>query len=244
MVGRAGHRYNPIRTHLRPGIQRTGWVFLPRMAQRRDKLTKEEFEAEALKHLDALYGSALRFTRDPRDAEDLVQDVFVRACRFLDRFEPGTNLKAWLFRILANTFINRYRRTTRERSLVDGPGREQVTDQLHSPDAAERAEQPERALLDRLVSDEVLAALDAVPIDFRMVVILSDIQDFSYKEIAEILDVPVGTVMSRLYRGRRILQRALAGHAAAAGFLLPEPPHTGERIDLDAWRKRRAGADG
>jgi RNA polymerase sigma-70 factor (ECF subfamily) len=207
----------------------------------RKVLSKEQFEAEALQHLDALYAAALRFTRDPRDAEDLVQDAFVRACRFLDRFEPGTNMKAWLFRILTNTFINKYRRSTRERSLVDGPEREMVTDQLHSPEAADRAENPERALLDRLVSEDVLAAIDAVPIDFRMVVILADIHDFSYKEIADILDVPVGTVMSRLYRGRRHLQRSLAGHAAAAGIIAEPPP--GERIDLDAYRRRRARVD-
>jgi RNA polymerase sigma-70 factor (ECF subfamily) len=207
----------------------------------RKTLSREEFEVEALQHLDALYASALRFTRDPRDAEDLVQDTFLRACRFLDRFERGTNLKAWLFRILTNTFINTYRRTTRERSLVDGPGREQVTDQLHSPEVTDRAENPERTLLDRLVSEEVLAAIDAVPIDFRMVVLLADIHDFSYKEIADILDVPVGTVMSRLYRGRRHLQRSLAGYAAASG-ILPEPP-AGEQIDLDAYRRRRARAD-
>jgi RNA polymerase sigma-70 factor (ECF subfamily) len=207
----------------------------------RKTLSREEFEAEALKHLDALYGSALRFTRDPRDAEDLVQDAFLRACRFIDRFEPGTNMKAWLFRILTNTFINKYRRNTRERSLVDGPEREIVTEQLHSPDVAARAENPEQALLDRLVSGDVLAAIDAVPIDFRMVVILADIHDFSYKEIADILDVPVGTVMSRLYRGRRLLQRSLAGHAAAEG-IIAEPP-SGESIDLDAYRRRRARAD-
>lgn len=207
----------------------------------RKTLSRAEFEAEALQHLDALYASALRFTRDPRDAEDLVQDAFLRACRFLDRFEPGTNMKAWLFRILTNTFINKYRRSTRERSLVEGPEREMVTDQLHSPEAAERAENPERTLLDRLVSEDVLAAIDAVPIDFRMVVILADIHDFSYKEIADILDVPVGTVMSRLFRGRRHLQRSLAGHAAAAG-ILAEPP-AGESVDLDAYRRRRARAD-
>jgi RNA polymerase sigma-70 factor (ECF subfamily) len=207
----------------------------------RKTLSRAEFEAEALQHLDALYASALRFTRDPRDAEDLVQDTFLRACRFLDRFEPGTNLKAWLFRILTNTFINRYRRTTRERSLVDGPEREMVTDQFHSPDATEKAENPERAMLDRLVSTDVLAAIDAVPIDFRMVVILADIHDFSYKEIAEILDVPVGTVMSRLFRGRRHLQRSLAGYAAEAGIL--GEATGGEKIDLESYRRRRANAD-
>ena len=207
----------------------------------RKTLSRAEFEAEALQHLDALYASALRFTRDPRDAEDVVRVAFLRACRFLDRFEPGTNMKAWLFRILTNTFINKYRRNTRERSLVEGPEREMVTDQLHSPEAAERAENPERTLLDRLVSEDVLAAIDAVPIDFRMVVILADIHDFSYKEIADILDVPVGTVMSRLFRGRRHLQRSLAGHAAAAG-ILAEPP-AAESVDLDAYRRRRARAD-
>ncbi len=207
----------------------------------RKTLSREEFEAEALQHLDALYASALRFTRDPRDAEDLVQDAFLRACRFLDRFEPGTNLKAWLFRILTNTFINKYRRSTRERSLVDGPEREMVTDQFHSPDAADKAENPERAMLDRLVSAEVLEAIDAVPIDFRMVVILADIHDFSYKEIADILDVPVGTVMSRLFRGRRHLQRSLASYAAASGILGESPG--GEKIDLDSYRRRRASAD-
>lgn len=207
----------------------------------RKTLTRQEFEAEALQHLDALYASALRFTRDPRDAEDLVQDAFLRAVRFLDRFEPGTNLKAWLFRILTNTFINKYRRSTRERSLVDGPEREMVTDQFHSPDATDRAENPERAMLDRLVSTDVLEAIDAVPIDFRMVVILADIHDFSYREIAEILDVPVGTVMSRLFRGRRHLQRSLAGYAAASGLLGDAPG--GEKIDLDTYRRRRASAD-
>jgi RNA polymerase sigma-70 factor, ECF subfamily len=207
----------------------------------RSTLTREEFEAEALKHLDALYASALRFTRDPRDAEDLVQDTFLRACRFLDRFEPGTNLKAWLFRILTNTFINKYRRTTRERSLVDGPEREQVQDQLHSPEITARAEDPERAMLDRLVSEDVLKAIDAVPIDFRMVVLLADLHDFSYREIAEILDVPVGTVMSRLFRGRRHLQRSLVDYAAEVG-ILPEPA-AGERIDLESYRQRRARAD-
>ncbi len=204
----------------------------------RKTLSREEFEAEALQHLDALYASALRFTRDARDAEDLVQDAFLRACRFLDRFEPGTNMKAWLFRILTNTFINKYRRNTRERSLVDGPEKEMVTDQLHSPEAADRAENPERALLDRMVSGDVLAAIDAVPIDFRMVVILADIHDFSYKEIADILDVPVGTVMSRLFRGRRHLQKSLHDYAAAAGII-----PGGEKIDLEAWRRRRARAD-
>ena len=178
--------------------------------------TRNEFEALAVKHLDGLYAAALRLTKNQRDAEDLVQDTYLRAFRFFDRFERGTNIKAWLFKILTNTFINRYRRSVKERSLVDGP---------------------EQHFIDRLLSDDVLEALDAVPIDFRMAVILADLQDFSYREIADILDVPVGTVMSRLFRGRRLLQKSLAGYAVEAGVLPPGP--TGERIDLEEYRRKR-----
>jgi len=187
-------------------------------------------------HLDGLYGAALRLTRNPRDAEDLVQDAILRAYRFFDKFERGTNIKAWLFKILTNTFINRYRRATKERSIVDDE-RDSVQERLVSPDAAARAEDPERAYFERLLSDDVLRALDSVPIDFRMAVILADLQDFSYKEIADILGVPVGTVMSRLFRGRRLLQAQLAEYAAASGVL-----QTGKgdgSIDLDAWKRQR-----
>ena len=210
-------------------------------SDRPSDLTRDEFEGLALGHLDALYAGAMRLTRNERDAEDLVQDTLLRAYRFFERFERGTNMKAWLFKILSNTFINRYRRSSKERSIVEDE-RDSVQDRLLSRDAADAAENPERAFFDRLLSDDVLRAIDAVPIDFRMAVILADLQDFSYKEIADILDVPVGTVMSRLFRGRRILQKQLAEYAASSGVLHAggdDGSIRGESVDLDAWKRRR-----
>ncbi len=203
---------------------------------RQDDLTRDEFEALALRHLDALYGAAVRLTRNEGDAEDLVQDALLRAYRFFHRFERGTNIKAWLFKILTNTFINRYRRSNKERTLVDGPEQEAVQGQLISRDTSDAAADPERWYFDRVLSEDVLKAVDALPLDFRMVVILADLQEFSYREIAEVLDVPVGTVMSRLFRGRRLLQKALTGHALESGFLGEE--HAGVE-DLAEHRRRR-----
>jgi len=203
---------------------------------RQGDVTRDEFEGLALRHLDALYAAALRLTRNERDAEDLVQDGLLRAYRFFDRFERGTNIKAWLFKILTNTFINKYRRTTKERSIVDGPEQDTVQAHAASRDTAEQSGDPEKWFFDRLLSDDVLKAVDALPLDFRMVVLLADLQEFSYREIADILDVPVGTVMSRLYRGRRLLQKALAQYAVDSGF-------AGEDAsveDLSAHRRRRA----
>src|SRR5882724_1985825 len=175
--------------------------------------TRREFEHLSLEHLDALYSAGLRLTKNERDAEDLVQDTFLRAFRFFDKFERGTNFRAWLFKILTNTFINKYRRQVKERSFSEGSERESVTAQLFSADATEAAANPEDHLLDRLLSEEVLGAIDQLPIDFRMVVILADLQEFSYREIAEILDCPVGTVMSRLFRGRKLLQKFLSAYS-------------------------------
>jgi RNA polymerase sigma-70 factor (ECF subfamily) len=206
---------------------------------RRNDISREEFEELALRHLDALYAAALRLTKNDRDAEDLVQDAFLRAYRFFDKFERGTNMKAWLFKILTNTFINRYRRSVKERSIVEGSEREAVHERFVSRDASEIAANPEQHFFDRLLSDDVLRAVDALPIDFRMVVILADLQEFSYKEIAEILDVPVGTVMSRLYRGRRLLQKALAAYAVKSGVLPDRGEDVDGSIDLEAWRKRK-----
>lgn len=206
------------------------------MFDRRRDVTRDEFEALALRHIDALYAAGLRLTRNERDAEDLVQDALLRAYRFFDRFERGTNIKAWLFKILTNTFINKYRRTTKERSIVDGPEQDTVQAHAASRDTAEQASDPERWFFDRLLSDDVLKAVDALPIDFRMVVILADLQEFSYREIADILDVPVGTVMSRLYRGRRLLQKALAQYAVDSGFAA----ETSSVEDLAEHRRRRA----
>ena len=203
--------------------------------------TKQEFEALALVHLDSLYASALRLTKNERDAEDLVQDTCMRAYRFFDKFERGTNIKAWLFRILTNTFINRYRRKVKERTATEGPEQEAVQALFFSHEATDQASNPERFLFDRLLSDDVLRAIDSLPIDFRMVVILADLQEFSYKEIADILACPVGTVMSRLFRGRKLLQKSLRDYAAALGVVpAREASEVAEPSDLAAYRRRKA----
>lgn len=202
---------------------------------------QRDFERQALEFARPLYGLALRLTRSPSDAEDLVQETFLRAFRFSERFEPGTNLKAWLFRILTNTFINKYRRQAKERELVEGVEQEAVRQQLVPTDSALPFVDPENALVDRFMSDEVAAALEQVPIDFRTVVLLADVHDFSYKEIALMLDCPVGTVMSRLYRGRRILQQILFAYAVEQGILHPERDGVaGAPADLEDYRRRRA----
>ncbi len=180
--------------------------------------TRREFEELALPHLDGLYAAALRLTRNEREADDLVQDGVLRAYRFFDRFERGTNVKAWLFKILTNTFINKYRRKVKEREVVESASKEATAPQVVMAPGAAGSINPEQALFDRLLSDDVLRAIDKLPIDFRIVVILADLQEFAYKEIAEILDCPVGTVMSRLFRGRRLLQKELAAYAAEHGY--------------------------
>jgi RNA polymerase sigma-70 factor (ECF subfamily) len=202
----------------------------------RNERIKGEFEGLTIEHLDPLFSAALRLTKNERDAEDLVQDTFLRAYRFFDKFERGTNSKAWLFKILTNTFINRYRRKVKERSVVEGTERDTVHERFMSREATEYADNPEKFLSDRLLSDDVLQAIDALPIDFRLVVILADLQEFSYKEIAEILECPVGTVMSRLYRGRKLLQKSLRTYAIHQGVLHEEPAAP---ADLTEYRRRK-----
>jgi RNA polymerase sigma-70 factor (ECF subfamily) len=186
-----------------------------------ESASRESFESVALVHLDCLYGTALRMTRNPRDAEDLVQDAMLLAFRFYDKFEPGTNCKAWLFKILTNTFINKYRRRVREREVRDVLDQEE-TPSLMSEDVAEVSRDPEGAILGNMVSEDVKRALEAVPYDYRMAVVLCDLEDFSYKEIADIMDCPVGTVMSRLHRGRRLLQKSLRAYAVREGIIKEE----------------------
>jgi RNA polymerase sigma-70 factor (ECF subfamily) len=213
---------------------------------------RREFEDEALPHLDGLYGVALRLTRNPGDAEDLVQDTLLRAYRYWNKFERGTNCKAWLFKILTNTFINRYHRAKRDRehlaavAAVVGDD-EAATQDILSHEVAEASRDPEGALASRLLSDDVVRALEMLPAEFRLAVLLCDVEEFSYKEIAEIMDCPVGTVMSRLFRGRRLLQRALHDYAVEQGIIKPvDPVDRGkpegkdiEIIDLAAERQKR-----
>jgi RNA polymerase sigma-70 factor (ECF subfamily) len=204
---------------------------------------RSEQEREALSYMDALYGAALRMTHNPKDAEDLVQDVYLRAFRAWHTFEPGTNLKAWMFTILTNTFINRYRRRVKEKELAATPADEVVSDRFISFENMRSARDPEGEYFGKLLSDEVVEALDKVPVDFRMVVILADIQDFSYKEISEIVGCPVGTVMSRLFRGRRILEKHLFDYAVRQG-IVPSSEAEDQPLDLAAFRAKKKRASG
>ncbi|MBU6423136.1 MAG: sigma-70 family RNA polymerase sigma factor [Chloroflexota bacterium] len=173
-------------------------------------------------------------TRSEADAEDLVQETYIRALRHRDQFTPGTNMKAWLFRILTNTFINSYRRKAAEPQTTGLDDVEETTLYRHMAGAGGGTAEPEREVLDRIVDTEVQRALDELSERFRTVVLL-DVEGFSYKEIAEMLEIPIGTVMSRLHRGRRALQERLYDlareHGIAAARAMPRPggAKTGER---------------
>ncbi len=197
-----------------------------------------------LGHLDTLYAVSCRMTRRTTEAEDLVQDTIVKAMRARDQFEPGSNLKAWLLRILTNTFINRYRRGGLERDLIDGPDADSLTDGWVGATTLRGMRDPENAALAPLVEAEVGRALDELPAEFRIAVVLSDIEELSYKEIADAMGCPIGTVMSRLHRGRKMLQGKLRDHAIAIGIINESSAKKGEDspTDLDAYRKRRRSA--
>jgi len=177
----------------------------------------EAIEAEALRHLDALYRTALRMSRHPQDAEDLVQDTYVRAFESIDTFRLGTNLKAWLFKILTNAFINRYRKVARQPNVdyLEDDEEFYLYRQARRPDFPPLSESAEEAALSQLGQAQIVEAIEELPEPYRLAVILVDVEGFSYKEIAEMTQVKAGTVMSRISRGRKMLQRQLGGHFQA-----------------------------
>ncbi len=206
------------------------------------------FERDALSHLPSLLAVATRLTRSTTESEDLVQDTLVKAMRARGQFEPGTNLKAWLLRILTNTFINRYRRGSLERSVVEGADADPLWDGWMSTASMEAMRDPESTALRPMLEAEIRGALEGLPEDFRLAVVLADVEELSYREISDILGCPIGTVMSRLHRGRRILKMKLIDHARELG-IIPDS-NQAEHVDynsdpqpvsLNAYRSRKSG---
>ena len=175
---------------------------------------RASFEREALVHLDALHRVALRLTGQPADADDLVQETMLKAYRAWDQYEPGTNAKGWLLTILRHAFINEYRRRTRRPETVDVDAIEPFA---VFPEVQD--EDPQGRFFERIVDDEVLRAIDELPEAFRETVVLSDVEGLSYQEVAQVLEVPIGTVKSRLFRARQMLQAKLYDYAVGMGYI-------------------------
>jgi RNA polymerase sigma-70 factor (ECF subfamily) len=181
-------------------------------------LVGNEFQALAFEHVDSLYNTAVRMTKNALDAEDLLQDVYLRAFRFFHRFERGTNFKAWIFKILTNTYINQYRKKINKPYHVD---LEKIKYNYDDKEATAQTsvQESERLDYETLFDDEIKSALQQIPDEFRVVVLLADVESFSYKEVAKIIGCPIGTVMSRLSRGRKQLQNYLREYATKGGFI-------------------------
>jgi len=223
------------------------------MASRAAKDPKREaFDAEVLPHLDLLFGNALRLTRSKADAEDLLQETVLRAFRFFDRFERGSNIKAWLLRIQYNLFVNRYRRGVRERDVRESMTHEPSGRDVVSRPALQALTDPDGAAMGPLVQQELALALEQLPEDHRTVIVLADIEELSYKEIAEVMGCPIGTVMSRLHRARRSLRDRITAAAEGAPIAGGQTPATApapsgalatdsasEPVSLDAFRRDR-----
>jgi RNA polymerase sigma-70 factor, ECF subfamily len=186
------------------------------------------FAEQAEPFMSPLYTAALRMTRNPADAEDLLQETFLRAFRGFGGFQEGTNLKAWLYRILTNTYINQYRAKQRRPDETDLGEQEDLFlfRNLGGLEAARASRSAEDELMDFFTDAEVRQAVDDLPVNFRIPVLLADVDGFSYKEIAEMLDIPIGTVMSRLHRGRKALQKGLYDYASARGLAGSRPEHS------------------
>ncbi len=206
-------------TLTRPGLDSDA------MTEDEDEL-RRRFEAEALPYMDQLYAAAMRMTRNPQDAGDLVQETFIKAFQAFQQFEPGTNLKAWLYRIQTNTFINTYRK--KQRDPYQGSIDELEEWQLGGAESAtaSHSRSAEAEAIDHLPDSDVKDALQSIPEDFRMAVYLADVEGFAYQEIADIMKTPVGTVMSRLHRGRKLLRERLRDYAIGRGIIAADPDET------------------
>jgi RNA polymerase sigma-70 factor, ECF subfamily len=189
---------------------------------------QDDFAEQAMEYMPQLYSAALRMTRNPSDAEDLVQETYLKAYRGFAGFEQGTNLRAWMFRILTNTFINSYRSKKRrpDETELDDVEDFYLYRRMGGLEAARASRSAEDELMDWFTDADVKDAIEALPEQYRLAVLLSDVEGFSYKEIAEILDIPIGTVMSRLHRGRKSLQKQLHDFALERGLVdsVPEAP--------------------
>ena len=183
---------------------------------------KEKFTADAMQYAPQLFSTALRMTRNRSDAEDLVQETYIKGWRSFQTFQEGTNLRAWLFRIMTNTYINKYNAQKRKGTEVELDDVEELFlyKRLGSIDQSQLSSSAEDQMLDLFTDDEVKNALESLPEDFRIPVLLSDVDGFAYKEIAEMLEIPIGTVMSRLHRGRKAMQKMLYEYARDKGLIV------------------------
>jgi RNA polymerase sigma-70 factor (ECF subfamily) len=198
-----------------------------------------DFEKAAMPYVDSLYNTAYRMTRNSEDAEDLVQETYLKAYKYYDKFEEGTNFKAWLFKIMKNTFINNYRKKKLTPHKIDFSEIEESYERVIQKNAPDLIKDPESEIFQDMMDEDVKRSLDSLPHDYKMVVLLADIEGFSYKEIAEILDCPVGTVMSRLYRGRKMLEHTLLEYAKKYGYIRGgEPAKMRSRKDELKPRKK------
>ena len=198
---------------------------------------RQRFEREALPFMDQLYAAAMRMTRNPSDAGDLVQETFIKAFQAFDQFQPGTNLKAWLYRIQTNTFINIYRK--KQRDPYQGSIDELEEWQLGGAESAtaSHSRSAEAEAIDHLPDSDVKDALQSIPEDFRLAVYLADVEGFAYQEIADIMKTPVGTVMSRLHRGRKLLRERLRDYAIGRGIVAADPdPSTATTATTETTR--------
>lgn len=215
----------------------------PRRARASGPSLDATFQREALVHMSSLFQAARYLTRDDAAAEDLVQETLLKAHRFWHRYQEGTNCKAWLFRIQTNTFLNSTRKKSRTMALIEDADSEAASSTLYEQSAFYGT--PESQYLQGMLPEMIQDALEALPENFRLPVILADLQDFSYTEVADIIGCPVGTVMSRLFRGRKRLQEALFAHAVEQGIIDPSGAQDADgALSLDAYRARKKAGRG